>query len=489
MKYSGIILVMVLMIGNAYSDINLPVLHAATTYGQLVSVEIEEIQLKDLYAVEYRLYTKNPIGKITINNPINEKLQASVVLDGERFINAPMKMTAELPAKQRTDIPLYIDLNMLALDLERQVEHIPISIEIAVYLGEIEVFSSDVITKHITLHDRHMIPDGDPSKIAMFVDPKDRYVASEVSANIRKNSTEEKDKAQAAFAFLQKEGIYCVGPGSLQAQYPRELLRIKLGSIYDGSILYAAILESLGVEAKLIFNSDIMLPLYKHQEEWHPVDMNMLSQGFEAARLSGEELQNKLSSYGAEAVVLRDAWKKYPPLWFPVLTSEDMSLFGLANEQIKSERFKDAAGIFDQLLKKYPDDPVLLNSSANLDMIEGNAGAAVKKYAQAVDQSPDDSGLYLNIGLAYHKMGDERRSMESLTKACVMLGNDITAARSMLNLGMESQTEKEIYDLLVNAIKRNMNSDNIALGARDLPLRIQSRNGTQYPLYWKRFHE
>jgi len=321
MRYPGIILAsffIMVMIGN------LPVFHAA--YGQLLSLSIEEVQFKEIYAVEYRSYAKESIGKITIYNPTSEKLKVSVVLSGERYINAPMKMTAELPAERRTDIPLYVDLDMRVLELGRQVEHIPVSIEMVAYLGGMEVFNPDVIDKHITLYDRHKMPDGDPSKIAMFVDPKDKYVTSEFSTGIRKTSAAEGDKAETAFAFLQKKGIYCVGPGSSQIQYPRELLRIRLGSVYDGSLLYVTILESMGVETKLIFNSNVMLPLYKQQGKWCPVDMNMLPQSFQAARLSGEKLQKNMSSNGTQSVVLRDTWKKYNPLRFPVLAPEDMSM-------------------------------------------------------------------------------------------------------------------------------------------------------------------
>jgi len=484
MRYPGIILAsffIMVMIGN------LPVFHAA--YGQLLSLSIEEVQFKEIYAVEYRSYAKESIGKITIYNPTSEKLKVSVVLSGERYINAPMKMTAELPAERRTDIPLYVDLDMRVLELGRQVEHIPVSIEMVAYLGGMEVFNPDVIDKHITLYDRHKMPDGDPSKIAMFVDPKDKYVTSEFSTGIRKTSAAEGDKAETAFAFLQKKGIYCVGPGSSQIQYPRELLRIRLGSIYDGSLLYVTILESMGVETKLIFNSNVMLPLYKQQGKWCPVDMNMLPQSFQAARLSGEKLQKNMSSNGTQSVVLRDAWKKYNPLRFPVLAPEDMSLLESADRYIKEEKLNDAAEVFHQLLKKYPDDPVLLNSAANVDILGGDAVGAVKKYARAADQAPDDSGLYLNMGLAYHRMGDERKSMEGFTKACVMLGNDITAVRSKLNLDRNSQADNEIYALLVKAIRRNMDSDNTALGARNLPLRMQRLERGKYPLYWKRFHE
>jgi tetratricopeptide (TPR) repeat protein len=443
---------------------------------QLVSVDIEKIELNELYAVEYRSYTEEPIGAVTMYNPTSRELRATVILSGEQYINAPMKMTAKLPAKQKTDIPLHIDLDIGVIDLGRRVEHIPISIEVSAYLGNVKV-NSQTVSRDIIVHDRHKLPDGDPSKIAMFVDPGDEYVMSELSAGMGSTSEE---KAAAAFALLQKKGIYCTGTGSAQIQYPRELLKIKFGSFYDCSLLYAAVLELLGVEAKLIFNSDVMLPMYKHQGEWHPVDMNMLSLNFEGARSSGEKLQYSMSSQVAQEVVLREAWKKYPPLRFPELAPEHMKLLESVDEYIEEDRLDDAAKVFDQLLEEYPDQPVLLNNAANVDLLMGNAQRAVARYTRAAGRSPDDGGLYLNTGIAYYKLGDEEKSIEFLGKAYTKLGSYRAMCR-LLNLDEENRFYEEIDSLLRKAIHQTTEVFTVALGARSLAK-------SAYPLYWKRFH-
>ncbi len=441
---------------------------------------IEEIEINELYAVEYRAYMKEPIGTITIHNPTDQEFRASVVLSGKRYINAPVKITARLPARQRTRIPLYVDLDIGVLDLNRQMEHIPISIEIAAYLGDAQVFRSDEVATYMQLHDRHKIPYGDPAKIAIFVDPRDKYVVSEVSAAIiGKTSATAEDRAAAAFDFLRKKGIYCVGSGGTQIQYPRELLRIRLGSVYDGSLLYVAILEALDVEAKLTFSSDAMLPLYKYEGKWHPVDMNMLTGDFNAARSSGEGLRNRMSG-DAQTVVLREAWKKYPPLWFPVLATEDIPLFKSANKYVDEDRFGDAAEILEQLLEKYPSNPVLLNNAANVELLMGNTERAVERYNLAVSRAPNDGGLYLNMGIAYHKMGDEAKSMEYIGKAHTKLGSYV-AMRNMLSLDEEDGAYQEI-DALLRKASQGSEISSIALAARSLM-------NSGYPLYWKRFHD
>lgn len=443
---------------------------------QLISIEIEDVQIKELYAVEYGLYIEEPIGIVAIFNPTSKELRATVILSGEKYINAPMKMTAKLPPKKKTEIPLYIDLDIGVLDLDKQVEHVLVSIEIAAYLDNLQVFSSDGITRDVIIHDSHKIPGDDPLKIAMFVDPGDKYIMAELSAGMGKTSEE---KAKAAFELLQKKGIYCLGAGSAQVQFPRELLEVKFGSFYDCSFLYTAVLELLGVEAQLMFNSDVALPFYKNEDVWYPVDMNMLSLDFESARSSGAKLEFALSSRDAQTVVLQEAWQKYPPLQFPELDPEDMSLLKTVDKYIEDEDFEDAAKVFEQLLEEYPEDPVILNNAANVDVLMGNMQQAVERYALAAEFAPDDGGLYLNMGIAYHKMGDEEKSLEAIGKAYTKLGSYI-AMRRELNLDTDSMFYDEIDGLLRKAVRHTTEELSATLRARSL-------TKSQYPLYWKRF--
>lgn len=445
---------------------------------QLVSIDIGDIQLRELYAVEYSLYTEEPIGSVILYNPTSEELRATVVLDGEKYINTPMKMTAKLKPNKKTEIPLHIDLDIGILNLDRQVEHISVSIQIAAYLNTLQIFDSDKIIKDMVIHDIHKIPDSDTGKIAMFIDPGDKYVMSELSAGMGRTSEE---KAKAAFELLQRRGIYCVGVGGAQVQYPRELLEVKFGSFHDCSFLYTAMLELLGVETMLMFNSDVALPFYNHDGEWHPVDMNMLSLDFDSARSSGAKLKFSLSSRGGETVVLRDAWEKFPPLRFPELDPEDMLLLRSVDEHIEKEEMAEAAGVFDQLLNEYPDDPLLLNNAANVDMLMGNPQQAVMRYTKALEFSPDDGGLYLNLGIAYHKMGNQEKSMEALGKAYTKLGSYL-AMRRELNLDQDSIYYDEIDSLLRRAVRHTTEEFAISLRARSLAK-------TKYPLYWKRFHK
>ena len=370
---------------------------------------------------------------------------------------------------------LLIGLDMSVLDLGRRIEHVPVSIGIDAYIDRAKVSSAEV-RRELMIHDRHKLPNGERWKIAMFVDPRDKYVTSAIPMEIRGTGEE---KARVAFSILQSKEIHCVGAGSSQIQYPRELLRVKFGSLYDCSLLYAAVLESLGVEAKLIFDSDEMLPLYRHQGEWLPVDMNMLSECFEAARSSGEKLEDTMLSQNAETLALRDAWEETPPLRFPELAHKDVLLSRSAEQYAGQNELRDAARIFSELLGRYPDESVVLNNAANVDLLMGNLQQALAKYTQAAKWAPDDGGIYLNIGIVYSKLGDEQKSIEFLERAYTKLGSYAVMCR-ILNLDEENIFYREVDTLLRKAIQHSTEVLSTALGTRII-------ERSQYPLYWKRF--
>ena len=156
-----------------------------------------------------------------------------------------------------------------------------------------------------------------------------------------------------------------------------------------------------------------------------------------------------------------------------------MSMLKLVDDYIEDERLEDAAKVYEQLLQEYPDQPVLLNNAANVDLLMGNIELAAEKYSRSADRAPDDGGLYLNMGIAYDKLGDEEKSMEYLRKAYTKLGSYIAMCR-LLNLDEESRFYEEVDSLLRKAVRRASEVFTVALGTRSL-------KKSQYPLYWKRF--
>jgi Flp pilus assembly protein TadD len=110
----------------------------------------------------------------------------------------------------------------------------------------------------------------------------------------------------------------------------------------------------------------------------------------------------------------------------------------------------------------------------------GNVEKAVERYALAVSRAPDDGGLYLNMGIAYHRMGDKAKSIELIGKAHTKLGSYV-AMHNTLNMDRENAAYGEIDSLLRQASHET--------GISSIALATRSLTGSGYPLYWKRFHK
>ena len=141
---------------------------------------------------------------------------------------------------------------------------------------------------------------------------------------------------------------------------------------------------------------------------------------------------DEIKSGSHSLVVLHEAWNKYPPFRIPELSNEDMNLFNFAMTEIKYGRLPKAEKAFNQLLLKYYDNPVLLNNSGNINLLNDKIDQAIAKYNQALAQSPNDCGIYLNMGMACYKAKNHEKCEEYLGKAYAKAGS-YSALRQLLD--------------------------------------------------------
>jgi len=74
------------------------------------------------------------------------------------------------------------------------------------------------------------------------------------------------------------------------------------------------------------------------------------------------------------------------------------------------------------------------NNLGNLHAIKGEIDDAITSYKKAISLSSDDSGIYLNLGLAYLMNGNQVESQQMLEHALQQLGNDHQTACNMLGV-------------------------------------------------------
>ena len=218
--------------------------------------------------------------------------------------------------------------------------------------------------------DRNAVTWDDDSKVAAFVTAKDPAILA-LSRAVSGVATERGSKAVSEnlrkgmgmyFAVVQSGVRYVVDPRTPYAQlsaletdvdflqFPRQTLEYRGGDCDDLSILYCALLESVGVDTAFITVPGHIMPafslgkrtpemraqsqrganlVFDGEEAWVPVEITELKDGFLRAWEAGAKQWREQSTRGqARLHRTREAWKTYepwacppphpsPPRWIP----------------------------------------------------------------------------------------------------------------------------------------------------------------------------
>jgi hypothetical protein len=295
------------------------------------SVKFDEIRIPPLFAAMQSFYTRNPIAQVTVTNV--EKfsitdLQVSFFQAG--FMDSPTKAATiqELEPGESRTIDLLASFNQEVFTTEGIT---PLTGEvIAEYLSRGKAVKQSVPVSY-DLHDKTALTWDDDSKVGAFVTSADSALRNYTSF-IRQAAKDEVVSGfseplqigmQVYYALNEIGCIYQVDPTSpfTAAQenpqrvdsisLPRDTLKRLTGDCDDLTVLYCALLETVGVESAFVtvpghiyaaFNSKVPSSEYRtvHPDKtmtlnidgelWVPVEITMIgSDDFLAAWRKGVE--------------------------------------------------------------------------------------------------------------------------------------------------------------------------------------------------------
>jgi putative PEP-CTERM system TPR-repeat lipoprotein len=113
---------------------------------------------------------------------------------------------------------------------------------------------------------------------------------------------------------------------------------------------------------------------------------------------------------------LKNELKKYP--------DNDQIRFRLANAYQKAEMFEQSSQVYQALLSKQPENPILLNNLAWALYKKGNAKAL--EYAEkAYEKAPKSAAILDTYGVVLLKHGDKQKALEVLEQAAETKAPDI----------------------------------------------------------------
>ncbi len=326
--------------------------------GDVEGLKITDIEFENVFPVFHKYYDDHPVGKATLNNS-GEFLLTDIKINllVKEYMDAP-KECAEIPKLkpgESTEIDLYALFARRILEI---TEATKAAAEISVKYKLNGKSYSDTRVETLRIHDRNAMIWDDDRKAAAFVTAKDPLLLT-FSKNIMgmvkgKRGQVVNTNVRLAMAFHESLSVYgmtySVDPKTPYTefskkrteidflQFPRQTLQYKAGDCDDLSILYAAFMESVGIETAFItipghifmaFSTDMdpetartsfSIPdnlIIMNGKTWIPVEVTEIDGGFLKAWEKGAKQWREHFTKGQVSFYpVHESWHLYEPVGF-----------------------------------------------------------------------------------------------------------------------------------------------------------------------------
>ncbi len=450
-------------------------------------IGVRQISVNELFPVLHKYYDQNPVGTILIENQeLAEISNVRVSFFIKQYMDAP-KASGEafvMDAGEQREVTLYALLNGSVLDV---TEATKVAAEILLEYKIGGIWYSDTHTESVRIYDRNAMTWDDDRKAAAFVTAKDPAilgVSKFISGIVRNNANPALNlniqKAMGVHEALGLYGInYEIDPQSAYdrlsqspeqidyLQFPRQTMEYKAGDCDDLSILYAAMLEAIGVETAFItipghiymaFSTDLSPTdaakqlldsrdlIVRENRVWIPLEVTERDGDFlKAWRVGAQQWRQYSQEDQTDFYPVREAWVLYEPVESPGIEmqletpperdvvgsyekSKDAFMAQIIFPKIQEleqrvswtmadvpklnrlgilyAQFGDpdkATGIFERILQFGEYTPALINLG-NVAYMRGDWLKALDFYERAQRRQPQDSTVMLNIARTHHAM-------------------------------------------------------------------------------------
>lgn len=321
----------------------------------VAEVKIESLKVESLFPAKLGHYQDSPVGMIALAHG-DAKGAPAVDVNVSIYVPRFMQMKSEvavgtLEAGERREVPLKVTLDNATLFATE--ENTPTQAEVVV---EYTVAGGKMQSRRVVplvVYGRRAIDWSESTPIAAFVTPQEDAVRTFARAAVVPNEAALPEPVTQAIAMFQamsqaqlkyvKDPVLPARSGALDTvQFARETLQTKTGDCDDLSVLYATMLESVGVETAFLLvpghvlvgvnagvppdaldrlTIDPSRVLVHEGKAYLPVETTMVGKPFREAWAQGAttvaRLGGKAGAEGLTVVETRQGWASYPPAPLP----------------------------------------------------------------------------------------------------------------------------------------------------------------------------
>lgn len=447
-------------------------------------------QYEPLFPLLYRVYSTTSIGTATVRNEESAEVRnLSLHFRAENYTAAliPTGAAPRLRRNESITFPVHAEFSERLQDFT----------EDGVIRGELviryELLGMERVahqTVTLSVYNRNSVRWSDPAVLASFISPNSpevldysRYIVGFARNHLRSGLNQNMQFAMFLLEGLTVGGmrhsnddttpyrIYRNNPERLDyIQYPFETLSYRMGDYDDLGILYAAVLESVGIRTAMIPLADDFIVAFSldidgrqaealfsdtdrlltiDNEIWMPLSFSAMREGFVNSWAAAIGSLDTAIARGenVELVVTKDAWVDYPPS-------------GIRGRQVEFPKPSEVA----------VERAVELNM---LRYIATQFGPRIREIERRIQTSGGSVSLHNQLGLLYVRAGlyDDARSQ--LLEATAM--GSVTA---MVNLGNIDLLERN-YDAartwFERVLDRQPNNGTALNGIRRIESRFERR--------------
>lgn len=444
-------------------------------------LEMDVLDMHDLFTNNYKLYETEGIGRVRIRNNTPERIaRLKVTFTARNLMDFPSEQEIrDMEPHESRDVTLKAVLTNRVLEIP---EDTPLQTEIKLsyyFNGQLRSFTT---SRTLMLHEKHRMVWKDPDMAAVFVTPKDAPVLDLSRAVVTRigDSASPLVLAGAIYETMGALGItyvrdpsnpYQISDGRVDTvdyvQYPVETLMRRSGDCKGMVVLYSSLLESIGIRTIMLDypghmflmfavakgsaapQGDLAGLLFPHDGElWAPVELTLVGSTFLTAWERGSrQFLEWTAKKGLGMMDVRNAWKRYKPatlppqLWRPpVVTRRELEQrFGEELTLLRRLTVQAASpALFDALRSNPRDYRALLQLGIRFGE-EGDAAESSKYLNRAAELAPRSADLLNNLGNLHLLEGNNEKALELYRQAAELDPADphilVNLARCRLRLG------------------------------------------------------
>jgi hypothetical protein len=453
-----------------------------------VSIKSARVKPVPLFRSLYRKYEAEEFAEVELKNASENAIEARVALDVPTMMDVPYEQVVQLPPRTTQFYPIQVSFSdqVLAQEGAAYDNLVQPSVRVSYEQGKRPFEASRNLDPLYVLGKGKLSWDV-PARVGAFVTQEDETINEFTRGIVQMyNSTivdefnnSNLGRAMVLFNALGKHGIVYQADQQTpwvkiasdstifdSVQYPAELLRSRIGDCDDCTVLFASMLENLGIETVLLdvfapgeghiymmFDSGVKLEDVEREflgeseyviwddRVWIPVETTMYGFPFSDAwrngveeyrRMKEREYVNEIPVAVAKAefrsgVVPREVIALPEKEVVDELVSLDVNynqqrirqkalaagvsldtpegLYDAAVTYMNFGRRNDARNFAEQALNLNPDFGDAVNLLGVIATYEREYDAALDYYRRALQFMPGEAGIRLNIAITYYLQG------------------------------------------------------------------------------------